>query len=53
MSSRPTPWAPARRLSSSIACSIVTGRPSMATGTPSSKVMMTSSGSRWTVGSAV
>src|SRR3954470_547037 len=48
MSSRPTPWAPARRFSSSIACSIVTCRPSIDVGTPSVKPMVTSSGSRGT-----
>ena len=44
MSSRPTPCAPARRLSSRIASSTETGRPSIAVGTPSVKEMTTSSG---------
>ena len=44
MSIRPTPWAPARRLSSLMACSGVTLTPSIATGTPASKEMVTSSG---------
>ena len=46
MSSRPTPCAPARALSCWIASSIVTGLPSIATGTPASNVMTTSSASR-------
>ena len=45
MSMRPTPWAPALRLSSWTASSGVTARPSMATGIPSLKVRVTSSGS--------
>ena len=44
MSRRPMPCAPARVLSSSIACSTVTGRPSIAVGTPSRKVRTSSSG---------
>ena len=43
-SSRPTPCAPARRLSSSMACSTVTGLPSIDTGTPRSNPTITSSG---------
>src|SRR5947208_3333088 len=43
MSSRPTPRAPARSLSSMIASSMVTGLPSTVVGTPFSKAMHTSS----------
>ena len=53
MSSRPTPWAPARSFSSWMACSIDTFSPSIAIGTPASKVIVTSSGSRGTAGLAV
>ncbi|CAM5245532.1 hypothetical protein SALBM311S_10155 [Streptomyces alboniger] len=50
MSIRPTPWAPARSLSCWMAWSTVTGVPSRATGTPSLKVMTTSSASRGVAG---
>jgi hypothetical protein len=53
MSSRPTPCPPARRFSSRIAWYGVTVSPSIATGTPASNVITTSSGSRDTDGSAV
>jgi hypothetical protein len=53
MSSRPTPWAPARRFSSVTAWYGVTVSPSMATGRPASNVTVTSSGSRGTPGSDV
>ncbi|COW69705.1 Uncharacterised protein [Mycobacterium tuberculosis] len=53
-SRRPTPCAPARRLSSSIAASIDTGLPSTDTGTPRSKPTITSSGTpQLIVGSSV
>src|SRR5665647_3993552 len=53
MSIRPTPWAPARRFISWIACSGVTGMPSSATGTPWAKVITISSASGGKVGSSV
>src|SRR5580658_9138752 len=43
-SRRPTPCAPARRLSCSIACSTDTEVPSIVTGTPRSKPTITSPG---------
>ena len=53
-SRRPTPCAPARRLSSTIASRTETGRPSIAVGRPFSKLMMTSSGAcQLMVGSSV
>ncbi len=53
MSIRPMPWAPARRLSSWIASSGVTARPSIATGTPCSKEITTSSATGGKAGSSV
>ena len=53
MSSRPMPWAPARRLSCSMACRTVTFWPSIVTGTPASKPTTTSSASRGSAGFAV
>ena len=47
------PWAPARRFISSMASRTVTLRPSIATGLPASKEMITSSGALPSAGSSV
>ena len=53
MSIRPTPWAPARRLSSSMISSGLSARPSRAVGTPRSKAIVTTSGAGGKAGSSV